>query len=60
MRVEKEHFITLLFIILLVLLWFLPNVVNSITSEEIKYKVTIIMCISVLSNHLKSDKFIKK
>lgn len=48
MRVKKEQFITSLFIILLVLLWFLPNFVNSITSEEIKHKITIIMSVLVL------------
>lgn len=44
MRVKKEHFITPLCIILLVLLWFLPKIIDLITSKEIKYKVIIIIC----------------
>ena len=47
MRVKKEHFITIVIIILFGLLFFLPNSIDLITSEEIKYKVTVIFSILV-------------
>ena len=47
MRVKKEHFITIVIIILFGLLFFLPNSIDLITSEEIKYKVTVIISILV-------------
>lgn len=47
MRFKKEHFIIIVIIILIGLLSFLPNIINSITSEEIKYKVTVIFFILV-------------
>lgn len=47
MRVKKEHLIASLIIILFVLLLLLPNIVNLITSEEIKYKVNITITVLV-------------
>lgn len=47
MRVKKEHFITIVLIILFGLLFFLPNMIDLITSEEIKFKVTVIFSILV-------------
>jgi hypothetical protein len=48
MRIKKKHFITLLMIMLFVLFLFLPNIINLISSEEIKYKITIAFSVLVI------------
>lgn len=47
MGFKKEHFIASLIIILFILLLFVPNIVDLIPSEEMKYVVTIIFSVLV-------------